>query len=239
MCRIPLPAIAHATGLAVVAAVALAAVDTRPTIAQPPSAQPPATSTCAVWPRVDPTDVAVPLGASKRFRFNLDLTGCPALPATTTVSIVLAVDGSGSMAHGTGAAIRAVLVDVVWRLNLANHPMWRVGVVAFADDARGLCNLTTSLAEVAACLARVGARGETCTGCGLDAARAMLVRARVDGAPSREVIVIGTDVGSRRCPPADAAATAAFTFPVPIVDVVGPTPAPPSTCPHAGVAPHG
>ncbi len=82
---------------------------------------------------------------------------CP--DSATPFHVVFVVDASGSMAGHRLDETRAALEDAVARLDLPDHPETRVGVVAFDDGSRTLCELTNDRARVNACLDALEASG--------------------------------------------------------------------------------
>lgn len=106
------------------------------------------------------------------------------------ISVVIAIDGSGSMAGAPLAEARQAALDLIDRLNAGD----RVAVVSFADASQVLSDFTTDRASTIAAIQSVAAAGTTALYGAVDASAALIEDADTD-----EVVLVllsdGVDSG--------------------------------------------
>ena len=189
MRRIPLPSLAHAVGLAVVATLALAALSTRPALAQPP----PTVSSCIPRPDAVAEPGVLAPGDVTHVTLRSAFDGCGVI--SSELRIVLVLDGSGSMARDH-AMVKAAAVALVDALKMPETPGTQVGVVGFNSTAKVYCQLTNRRSQAVGCIQRIGAVGDTCIDCGIKAGIGVLSHGRTDATfrdRLREVMIVLSD----------------------------------------------
>ena len=135
---------------------------------------------------VAPARPAAGTAAAVRYAVSL---GPPDRPLGSHV--VLVADTSGSMTGAPLAALKQGLRTLVDGLPLGADPSFRVGVIAFNQDARPVLELSDDAAAMAAAIDGLTAGGGTCIECGLVAAAAMLDAGRP--APGVEDVLLFSD----------------------------------------------
>lgn len=160
-----------------------------PTATPLPTETPPPTDT----PMPTDTPTAVPTRAlTPIYLPYLELERCK--PSQRSADIVLVVDSSTSMLGETRAGgerkLDAAVRSAREFAGLMVFPRDRVAVVAFNDDAAIRLGLSTSTADIVRALTDLPVGAGTCISCGLDAARDVLLGARVGAS---HVVVLMTD----------------------------------------------
>jgi len=152
---------------------------------------------CTVQASMSAEAAEVAAGADVGLTMNVD-ADCPE-GNYGPLHIVLLIQASKEMANDPDAMsnpreeVRKAASDLLDRLDLANNPWIRVGIVEYNDQPNRLCSLTNDREELDDCLSSLRATGDTRLDAGIEQAGNVLLRGRGPAGPSLQewILIFG------------------------------------------------